>query len=355
MALGCAIEAGLYAAELLRIGDTRGDRAALEQLVRQGSAAEEGMVCCNLRLVVSLAKRYTGRGMDFLDLIQEGNLGLMHAVEMFDFRAGNKFSTYATWWIRQAIERGMADKGRTIRIPVHFHELILKVNRVRLDRGLTWTQLLKQHPTGMPEFDANAKDLVRMAKLHGPLISIEGLSEAFSDSVVLSPLDGEGAESPESWLGRWATRHECESLLGRLRDRDPRGAFVLRARFGFLTDEPETLDVIGKRLGVTRERIRQLEKSAIQQLQDIANGVDDAPPPPGIVPRRAAFGVPAGDEPAAPRRALGDVPKPRASQTGLPRDAGVVSPPVPEPRAAPRRSALGPAAQGLLAAMGRLE
>lgn len=278
----------------------------------------------------------------------------MHAVEMFDFKAGNKLSTYATWWIRQAIDRGMADKGRAIRIPVHSHELILKVNRVRPDRGLTWTQLLKQHPTGMPEFDANAKDLVRMAKLHGPLISIEGLSEAFSDSVVLSPLDGEGAESPESWFTRWATRRECELLLRRLSDDDPRGAFVLRARFGFLTGEPETLDVIGKRLGVTRERIRQLEKPALAQLQAIANGVGDAPQSPGVTPRRAVFDSPADDEPAAPRRALGRATEPRVRQAGPPGVAGIASPPTPEPRAAPRRSALGPAAQGLLAAMGLL-
>ena len=346
VALTRAIEAGVYAGELLRADAEGHDGASLEVLVRAGAEARERMICSNLRLVVSLAKRYTGRGMDFLDLIQEGNLGLMHAVEMFDFAKGNKFSTYATWWIKQAIVRGMADKARTIRLPVHFDDLTRRVDRHRRELCLTWRELLLAYPDGIAEFEARPDDLVRMVQLSSPPVSLDALLEPDDDEAGLAPPFGDGPETPESWFDAWALTQRCERLLQDLRDSDPRGEFILRARFGFLTGDPETLDAVGVRVGLTRERIRQLEKLLLQRLAASTVAAEQPASPAGTVPRRAAFEVTGDDEPVAPRRAVGG---PAESARNV-----VVPEPEPESRRMPRRSALGPAAKGLLAALGDL-
>ena len=344
--LSRSVEAGLYARHLLDSGDSRHDWADLEVLERKGQEAREQMICSNLRLVVSLAKRYTGRGLEFLDLIQEGNIGLMHAVEMFDYRRGNKFSTYATWWIKQAVTRGLADRGSTIRIPVHMHEKKVRIERFRRERGLSWTALCAEFPDGIPELDVTGDEVTRLARLSRPIISTEWLSEEVEDSVIFEPLDGHAHDAATELVERRALKQQFETLFSPLAHEDPRTAFVLKARYGLLTGEPETLEVIGQRLGVTRERIRQIEKMGMTRLREIAEeqeaksrllsegggapsgervvtaGLQErlkraaqtrqlrrkqtlaAARQAGPAPRRAASGEAGAEEPAVPRRAL---------------------------------------------------
>lgn len=273
--LGLRIEAGLYAQQLLREEGSAHPVRELVRLAERGAEARERMICANLRLVVSLAKRYTGRGMEFVDLIQEGNLGLIRAVELFDCTRGTKFSTYATWWIKQAISRGMADKGSLIRIPVHAHEAQVRVEKIRRAAHLSWSELLRAHPTGITEAGVDREALVRIARLSQPLVSIESLAEEFEDSVRYEALLGDDQPSPEACVDAMATSRRYREIVGRLAHEDPRAAFVLRARFGAVTGEPETLDAIGRRIGVSRERVRQIEKVAIARARELAETTKD--------------------------------------------------------------------------------
>lgn len=290
--LGRAIEAGLYAEQLLVIEAMHHSAADLIRVKETGDLAKQWMIVSNLRLVVSLAKRHTGRGMLFLDLIQAGNEGLIRAVEKFDYQQGNKFSTYATWWIRQSITRAMADEADTIRRPVHFVDKFNQVENLRRRTGQSWQEFLCDHPDGVEDHQVSREDLVRMARLARPIISTEWLTDELADSWVGAAIDRAQAALDEQVTSSLVQTQEVQALFDVLEMVQPVGAFVLRCRFGFQTGEPETLDVIGQRRGVTRERIRQLEKKAIDFLKDhvAQNGMDEAedvsPPAPPPAKRR---------------------------------------------------------------------
>lgn len=261
------IECGVYADHLLRTGDHEASLEELRRLTEEGRRAFDELVCSNLRLVVSLAKHYTGRGLEFLDLIQEGNLGLIHAVEMFDYRQGNKFSTYATWWVKQALTRALANQSRTIRLPVHLVEKLREVQRQISASGMTWNEFTRLHPQGFPEQDVSASDLAYGAALWGPLVSIDGMMELLDDSIEMTSLVGASPSPEAALLEAIASDRLLQSTEDVLNLKDRRLPFILACRFGFQTGEPETLDVVGARLGVTRERVRQLEKRALELLR----------------------------------------------------------------------------------------
>ncbi len=265
VALAQRIEAGVYAQHLLDEGDDlRGATPReLELLAADGRRAKNHLLEANLRLVVSLAKRYTGRGMLFLDLIQEGNGGLIRAVEKFDYAKGFKFSTYATWWIRQAITRAMADQSRTIRIPVHMVEIINKLARWQRDFLQKNGRDATDEETAT-EFDLTPERVREVQKygrepisLHTPL-GDDGSSEfgdLLEDGEAVSPY-----ESVESDLLRAQLRQVLDSLA-------EREAGVVSMRFGLADGQPRTLDEIGKVYGVTRERIRQIEAKTMSKLR----------------------------------------------------------------------------------------
>lgn len=307
--LGNAIEAGLYAAFLTSGAHSR-EPVRLAWAERTGDYARQWMIVSNLRLVVSIAKHYAGRGMDFLDLIQAGNIGLIRAVEKFDYRQGTKFSTYATWWITQAITRSMADEGRMIRLPVHFDAKFRQVDSLRRRTARTWSELLRDHPDGLADHGVNREELVRMARLSRPIISIQWLTEQVDDAWVGAHVGLDEVPVDDEVADALAMRRRVDDIFDHLDMTFPVGAFVLRCRYGFQTGEPETLDVIGRRRGVTRERIRQIEKHAVEAAQQHAG--------PGLAgaaaikraPRRSPLNPPAvrlrseRAPVAAPRRAL---------------------------------------------------
>ena len=262
--LAKSVEAGLFAAEkLLLPGLSQAERRDLELVQLQGVVAKRHLVEANLRLVVSIAKRYVGRGMLFLDLIQEGNLGLIRAVEKFDYTKGFKFSTYATWWIRQAITRAIADQARTIRIPVHMVETINKV--VRLQRQLL--QDLGREPT--PEELAEQLDLspdkVRdILKLAQEPVSLDTPIGETDDSHLGDFIEDSDAVVPGEAASFLMLKEQLASVLHELGDREKK---VIELRYGLTDGRARTLEEVGQEFGVTRERIRQIESKTLLKLR----------------------------------------------------------------------------------------
>ncbi|GAB4573484.1 MAG: RNA polymerase sigma factor RpoD [Anaerolineae bacterium] len=263
--LAMRLEAGLKARQELAMlnGQNPERRAALEAQVQDGIEAREHLIKANTRLVVSIAKKYMGSGVPFLDLIQEGNLGLMKAVEKFDYTRGYRFSTYATWWIRQTITRAIADQGRTIRVPVHMSDRIRRLYK-------TARQLEQQHgrkPTAeeiAQELDLDPRKVQWMLKVSWRPLSLERPVGEEEDSELGSFIEDDTTPTPTQSVSSNLLREEVEAVLSTL---TPREARILRLRFGLQNGECYTLEEVGQKFGLTRERIRQIEGKALRRLR----------------------------------------------------------------------------------------
>ena len=265
--LAQTIEVGLYAEHLLENSEeplTRAMKRDLKVLARQGKHARSHLLEANLRLVVSLAKRYTGRGMPLLDLIQEGNLGLIRAMEKFDYTKGFKFSTYATWWIRQAITRGMADQSRTIRLPVHLVEQVNKLSRIKrelyqnLGREATNEELAEE--SGIDE--SKIELLLRQSR---DPVSLDMPVGADEDAPLGECIEDSEATDAEAAVVASLRHSDIRSVLASLEVREQE---VISLRYGLDDGVPRTLDQIGRKFGLSRERVRQIEREVMSKLRD---------------------------------------------------------------------------------------
>lgn len=258
------IERGRMAREELARGNvTMRRRIELRRLIEDGWAAREHLITANSRLVISVAKKYMGRGVPFLDLIQEGNIGLIRATKKFDYRRGHKFSTYATWWIRQAVTRAIADQGRTIRVPVHMGDQINKLLRVQHQL----TQRLGREPSVdelAGDLDVPPKKVENMIQVARRPLSLETPTDDEEDSVLGDFIEDEEAPPPDDTATYNLLREHLETVLNSL---PPREVRILQLRYGLLDGQAYTLEEVGRKMGVTRERVRQIEAQALSRLR----------------------------------------------------------------------------------------
>ncbi len=258
------IERGRLAREELARGNVSPrHRQELQRLIEDGWAAREHLITANSRLVISVAKKYMGRGVPFLDLIQEGNIGLIRAAKKFDYRRGHKFSTYATWWIRQAVTRAIADQGRTIRVPVHMGDQINKLLRVQhqLTQRLGRDPSVEELANALEVTPQKVENMIQVARR--PL-SLETPTDDEEDSVLGDFIQDEEAPAPDETATYDLLREHLENVLNGL---PPREVRILQLRYGLLDGQAYTLEEVGRKMGVTRERVRQIEAQALSRLR----------------------------------------------------------------------------------------
>jgi RNA polymerase primary sigma factor len=264
VSLAKRIERGRKAREELAAGPvTMRRRTELRMLIEDGWAAREHLITANSRLVISVAKKYMGRGVPFLDLIQEGNIGLIRAAKKFDYRRGHKFSTYATWWIRQAVTRAIADQGRTIRVPVHMGDQINKLLRV----SHQLTQRYGRDPSTDELADAlevTPKKVENMIQVARRPLSLETPTDEEEDSVLGDFIQDEESPAPAEMVTQNLLREHLQEVLNNL---PPREVRILQLRYGLLDGQSYTLEEVGRKMGVTRERVRQIEAQALSRLR----------------------------------------------------------------------------------------
>ncbi|MAT44560.1 MAG: RNA polymerase subunit sigma [Anaerolineaceae bacterium] len=258
------IERGRMAREELAKGHVLNDRRSqLRKLIEDGWDGREHLITANSRLVISVAKKYMGRGVPFLDLIQEGNIGLIRATKKFDYRRGHKFSTYATWWIRQAVTRAIADQGRTIRVPVHMGDQINKLLRIQHQL----TQKLGREPSVeelAETLDVTPKKVENMIQVARRPLSLETPTDDEEDSVLGDFIEDDEAPPPDDTATYNLLKEHLEEVLS---DLPPREVRILQLRYGLLDGQAYTLEEVGRKMGVTRERVRQIEAQALSRLR----------------------------------------------------------------------------------------